>query len=118
MPEPIRRPSRTSCRASSCAATRPICPTSPPRPRARCSSRTRREAYLNVIGGVGGPTQTDEGALNLHLGAKVPETGKKKLFFANPWGIAFTTQAGPGNAYVISAGSDLLVKLNVDADGP
>ena len=57
------------------------------------------------------------GALNLHLGARDPEPGKKKLFFANPWAIAFTTQAGAGNAYVVSAGSDLLVKLNVDADG-
>ena len=75
------------------------------------------QAYLNVIDGVGGQNQISLGALNLHLGAKVPEAGKKKLFFANPWGIAFTTQGGPGNAYVISAGSDLLVKLNVDAEG-
>ena len=30
--------------------------------------------------------------------------------------VAFTTQSGAGNAYVVSAASDLLVKLNVAAD--
>jgi len=65
------------------------------------------QAYLNQIDNVTG-TPTDAGALNLHL-------GHGPLFFANIWGIAFTTQAGIGNAYAISAGSDLLVKLNVDA---
>jgi YVTN family beta-propeller protein len=78
-------------------------------------------AFVNQIGGVGGATQTDEGALNLHLGAQDPEgegdDEKKKLFFANVWAIAFTSQTGEGNAYVVSAGSDLLVKLNVDGDG-
>ena len=62
-------------------------------------------------------TRSTRGALNLHLGARNPEPGKKKLFFANPWAIAFTNQSGAGNAYVVSAGSDLLVKLNVDANG-
>ncbi|HWQ13398.1 MAG TPA: YncE family protein [Roseiflexaceae bacterium] len=76
-------------------------------------------AFVNRISGVNLPTvtQTDEGAINLHLGARNPEPGKTKLFFANPWAIAFTSQSGPGNAYVVSAGSDLLVKLNVDATG-
>jgi len=76
------------------------------------------QAFLNRIAGVGTSLQTDQGALNLHLGAREPEAGKKKLFFANPWAIAFTTQSGPGKAYVVSAGSDLLVKLNVNgSDG-
>ncbi|HLF28165.1 MAG TPA: YncE family protein [Anaerolineae bacterium] len=75
------------------------------------------QAFVNVIGGATGSTQTDLGALNLHLGARDPEPGKTKLFFANPWAIAFTTPNGPGNAYVVSAGSDLLVKLNVDTSG-
>jgi hypothetical protein len=76
------------------------------------------QAYVNVISGVGGASPSDEGALNLHLGARDPEPLKKKLFFANQWGIAFTTPAGQqGNAYSVSAGSDLLVKLNVDAVG-
>ena len=75
------------------------------------------QAYVNFIEGVGGASQTSLPALNLHLGARDPEAGKKKLFFANPWGIAFTTPSGVGTAYAISAGSDLLVKLNVDGLG-
>jgi YVTN family beta-propeller protein len=75
------------------------------------------QAFVNVIGGATGASQTDLGALNLHLGARDPEPGRKRLFFSNPWAIAFTTQSGAGNAYVVSAGSDLLVKLNVDASG-
>ncbi|MCI0537821.1 MAG: beta-propeller fold lactonase family protein [Verrucomicrobiales bacterium] len=74
-------------------------------------------AFVNVISGVNGSTPADRGALNLHLGARDPEPGKRKLFFANPWAIAFTTQTGAGNAYAVSAASDLLVKLNVAADG-
>ena len=75
------------------------------------------QAYVNFIEGVGGASQTSLPALNLHLGARDPEAGKTKLFFANPWGIAFTTPSGVGTAYAISAGSDLLVKLNVDGLG-
>ena len=77
-------------------------------------------AFVSVIDGVNGPTPVDAGTnkfLNLHLGAQDPEPGKRRLFFANPWAIAFTTQSGVGNAYVVSAASDLLVKLNVDAAG-
>jgi len=75
------------------------------------------QAFLNQIGGVNSTNPTDLGALNLHLGARDPEPGKRRLFFANPWAIAFTTQSGAGNAYAVSAASDLLVKLNVDAAG-
>jgi len=74
-------------------------------------------AFVNVISGVGTGSQTDAGALNLHLGARIPESGKTKLFFSNPWAIAFTNQSGTGNAYVVSAGSDLLVKLSVNGSG-
>jgi YVTN family beta-propeller protein len=74
-------------------------------------------AFVNQIGGVNSLNQTDLGALNLHLGAPNPEPGKITLFFANPWAIAFTNQSGAGNAYAVSAGSDLLVKLNVAGDG-
>jgi YVTN family beta-propeller protein len=77
-------------------------------------------AFVSVIDGVTGTTPTDAGTnkfLNLHLGARDPEPGKRREFFANPWAIAFTTQSGAGNAYVVSAASDLLVKLNVDAAG-
>lgn len=75
------------------------------------------QAFLNLITGVGTNTQLDLLALNLHLGARNPEPGKTKLFFANVWAIAFTSQSGVGKAYVVSSGSDLLVKLNVDANG-
>lgn len=74
------------------------------------------QAFVNRISTVSGSEQ-DAGAVNLHLGARVPESGKTKLFFANPWAIGFTNQSGAGSAYVVSAGSDLLVKLNVDAQG-
>lgn len=74
-------------------------------------------AFVNVIDGANGTMPSDFTVTNLHLGARDPEPGKRRLFFANPWAIAFTTQSGAGNAYVVSAGSDLLVKLNVDAGG-
>jgi YVTN family beta-propeller protein len=77
-------------------------------------------AFVSVIDGVNGSSPTDAGTnkfLNLHLGARNPEPGKRRIFFANPWAIAFTTQSGAGSAYVISAASDALVKLNVAADG-
>ena len=74
-------------------------------------------AFVNVIGAANSDTPTDLGALNLHLGARDPEPGKRKLFFANPWSMAFTTQSGAGSAYIVSAASDLLVKVNVGADG-
>ena len=77
-------------------------------------------AYVNVLDGINAPSQVDgsDGRfVNLHLGARTPEAGKKKLFFANPWAIAFTNQKGAGTAYVVSAGSDVLVKLNVSDNG-
>ncbi|MEO8426687.1 MAG: CHRD domain-containing protein [Verrucomicrobiota bacterium] len=74
-------------------------------------------AFVNQIGDVNGTTPADQGALNLHLGARDPEPGKHKLFFANPWAIDFTSQSGAGSAYIVSAASDLLVKANVAADG-
>ena len=78
------------------------------------------QAFVNVIRGVASGTPTDVSAdkfVNMHLGARDPEAGKEKLFFANPWAIAFTNQSGNGTAYAVSAGSDILVKLNVDAVG-
>ena len=75
------------------------------------------QSFVNRIGGAGGSTQSDEGALNLNLGARNPEGNKLRLFFPNPWGIAFTNQSGAGTAYAVSAGSDLLVKVNVAASG-
>jgi DNA-binding beta-propeller fold protein YncE len=77
-------------------------------------------AFVNVIDGINAGSQSDGSAgrfLNLHLGARTPEQGKKRLFFANPWAIGFTNQRGSGAAYVVSAGSDLLVKVNVSGNG-
>ncbi|MBV8135841.1 MAG: beta-propeller fold lactonase family protein [Deltaproteobacteria bacterium] len=91
--------------------------------------RVDTEAFVNIIDGANDASQTDASLTkfslpglsnigpNLQLGARVPETGKKTLFFANPWAIAFTNQTGAGLAYVVSAASDLLVKLNVATDG-
>jgi YVTN family beta-propeller protein len=78
------------------------------------------QAFVNVIDKARSGTPADAGTsrfLNLHLGARQPETGKKKLFFANVWAIAFKKQTGPTSGYVVSSGSDLLVKVNVDAVG-
>ncbi|MFT4926736.1 MAG: YVTN family beta-propeller protein [Phenylobacterium sp.] len=74
------------------------------------------QAYVNRIDGIGS-NETDAGSINLHLGGAEPEAGKLELYFANPWGMAFTNQSGPGSAYVITAGSDMLVKLNVAVNG-
>lgn len=77
------------------------------------------QAHVNVLdnAGSGTPADAPAKAVNMHLGARVPESGKKKIFFSNPWAIAFRDTAGTDNAYVVSAGSDLLVKLTVDATG-
>ena len=78
------------------------------------------QAFVNVLDGASSGSTRDASAAkfaNLHLGARQPEAGRKKLFFANVWGIAFTKRSGSGNAYVISSGSDLVVKMNVDGSG-
>jgi YVTN family beta-propeller protein len=78
------------------------------------------QAFVNTVSGIRTGRERDGAParfLNLHLGARDPEPGKKKLFFANPWAIGFTTQSGAGFGYVVSAGSDLLVKIRVGADG-
>lgn len=77
-------------------------------------------AFVSVIDGVNGTSPVDAGPskfLNLHLGARNPEPGVRRVFFANAWAMAFTTQSGAGSAYVVSAGSDVLVKVLVAADG-
>lgn len=81
---------------------------------------TDTQSFVNVIDNAATGTPVDAGAakfINMHLGAREPEAGKTKIFFANPWAIAFTNQSGEGNAYAVSSGSDVLVKLNVDATG-
>jgi YVTN family beta-propeller protein len=78
------------------------------------------QAFVNLLEGVNSDHPTDGSAgkfLNLHLGARNPEGNKRRIFFANVWAIGFTNSIGPGTAYVVSAGSDLLVKIKVGADG-
>jgi YVTN family beta-propeller protein len=74
------------------------------------------QAFVNVIGGVNAGAVSDQSPakfINLHLGARDPEPGKKKIFFANAWAVGF---AG-NNAYTVAAGSDLLVKTRLDGSG-
>jgi YVTN family beta-propeller protein len=80
---------------------------------------TTTQAFVNVLDNVNGSTRDGSQGrfLNLHLGARTPEAGKKRLFFANVWAIGFTKKSGSGSAYVVSAGSDLLVKVNVAGNG-
>lgn len=78
------------------------------------------QAFVNVIDNAASGTPVDAGpakSINMHLGARIPTDGNKRLFFSNPWAIAFTNESGAGNAYAVSSGSDLLVKLTVDASG-
>ena len=56
---------------------------------------------------------TDLGATNLHLGARDPEPGKRREFFANPWAIDFKHRANQG--YVVSAASNVVAKSVVIA---
>ena len=74
------------------------------------------QSFVNVvdIATVTAPVDAPTKAINMHLGARVPESGKDRIFFSNPWAIGFRNNAGTVNAYAVSAGSDLLVKLNVD----
>jgi YVTN family beta-propeller protein len=74
-------------------------------------------AFVNIVPGANSTTPFNRGAVNLHLGARDPELGKRRLFFANPWAIAFPSQLGDGVGYAVSAASDLLVKFTVGADG-
>jgi YVTN family beta-propeller protein len=86
------------------------------------------QAYVTVIDRAarGTPADSPGEALNLNLGARNPQAGVPRLFFANAWAIAFASRRGEGPiygngrgdaAYVVSAGSDLLVKVNVDRSG-
>ena len=74
------------------------------------------QAFVNAFS-LESERDSSTGFANLHLGAREPETGKKKLFFANAWAMGFTSTSGPGIAYTVSAGSDLVVKMRVGANG-
>jgi hypothetical protein len=77
---------------------------------------TTTQAFVNMVADVNNFPK-DKGALNIHLGGRVPELGKHELYFSNPNSIVFTTPRGDGFAYVASGGSDVLVKLKVSQLG-
>ena len=54
------------------------------------------------------------GTINLHAAVKA-QTFTPKLFVANPWAIAFKHNSNDG--YVVSAASDVLVKITIDDNG-
>ena len=56
------------------------------------------QAFVNAFS-LNSERDSATGFANLHLGARQPEPNKKKLFFANPWAMAFTSTSGPGVAY-------------------
>jgi YVTN family beta-propeller protein len=74
------------------------------------------QAFVNAFS-LSSEQDSSVGFANLHLGARDPEPTKKKLFFANPWAMAFTSTSGPGVAYTVAAGSDLVVKMAVGSNG-
>jgi len=58
-------------------------------------------------------TNTDAGkTINMHL-AVAQQTGTPKLFITQPWAMAFKNAANQG--YVVSAASNIVVKVNVDS---
>ena len=58
-------------------------------------------------------TNQDTGlTVNLHAAVAAQAEGTRKLFLAVPWSIAFKT--GVGEGYVVSAASNVVVKVGVD----
>jgi len=104
--------SPTNCKASSFGATKPTCRTSRRRPATHCGSTSIRKRS-SIFENANGPNQSDASRSKFSGGIPNLNLGNTTLFFANPWGIAFTKQSGLGAGYAISAGSDLLVKVNI-----
>ncbi len=77
--------------------------------------RTSIQSLISVFDNAATGTPFGAFSFNINQHAVQPEAGKRKLFFTNPAAMAFTTQSGAGQALVLSAGSDLLVKFNIDA---
>jgi YVTN family beta-propeller protein len=71
------------------------------------------QAFLSVFD-VAAKAELPGGTINLQAAAKA-QTFKPKLFFANPWAVAFKHNADEG--YVVSAGSDVILKITLDANG-
>jgi YVTN family beta-propeller protein len=71
------------------------------------------QAFLSVFD-VEAKTELASGTINLHAAVR-EQTFTPKLFLANPWAIAFKHNLGEG--YIVSAGSDVLVKITLDGSG-
>ena len=71
------------------------------------------QAFLSVFDAAS-QAELPNGTINLQAAVKA-QTFPQKLFFANPWAIAF--KHGSGEGYIVSAGSDVLVKINLDGAG-
>ena len=71
------------------------------------------QAFLSVFD-LAAQAELPGGTINLQAAAKA-QTFQPKLFFANPLAVAFKHGADQG--YVLSAGSDVLVKIALDATG-
>lgn len=71
------------------------------------------QAFLSVFD-VAAKSELAGGTINLQTAVKT-QTFKPKLFVANPWAIAFLHNGNAG--YVVSAASDVLVKVNLDGNG-
>jgi len=71
------------------------------------------QAFLSVFD-VAAKSELAGGTINLHAAVKT-QTFKPKLFVANPWAIAFKHSSNEG--YVVSAASNVLVKVTLDDNG-
>ncbi len=71
------------------------------------------QAFLSVFD-VAAKSELSGGTINLHAAVKA-QTFTPKLFVANPWAVAFKHASNDG--YVVSAASDVLVKITLDDNG-
>jgi YVTN family beta-propeller protein len=71
------------------------------------------QAFLSVFD-VAAKSELSGGTINLHAAVKA-QTFKPKIFLTNPWAIAFKHTGNDG--YVVSAASDVLVKITLDNSG-
>ena len=71
------------------------------------------QAFVSVFD-VAAKSELPGGTINLQAAVKA-QTFKPKLFFANPWAIAFEHNSNEG--YVVSEASDVLVKITLADSG-
>jgi YVTN family beta-propeller protein len=71
------------------------------------------QAFLSAFD-VATQAELPNGSINLQAAVKA-QTSPNKLFFANPWAVAFKHGADEG--YVVSEASDVLVKITLDGAG-